>query len=115
MGIHPKYVDQFTELKNRVTFHLVGHTLECRNEFDFIFLVSRRAGSTYTPSKIFSFFLWPENVYQNVLPTNFISTDVNRFMICLGKVKVKAIPLQARTSPEGSRSLRFPDFKTFGT
>ena len=31
------------------------------------------------------------------------------------KVKGKAIPLQAWTSPEGSRRLRFPDFKTFGT
>jgi len=28
---------------------------------------------------------------------------------------VKAIPLQAWTGPEGSRRLRFPDFKTFGT
>ena len=27
----------------------------------------------------------------------------------------KAIPLQARTGPEGSMSLRLPDFKTFGT
>jgi hypothetical protein len=26
-----------------------------------------------------------------------------------------AIPLQAWTSPEGSRSLRLPDFKTIGT
>jgi len=29
--------------------------------------------------------------------------------------KGKAIPLQAWTDPEGSRSLRFPDFKTIGT
>jgi hypothetical protein len=27
----------------------------------------------------------------------------------------KAIPLQALTGPDGSRSLRLPDFKTFGT
>jgi len=27
----------------------------------------------------------------------------------------KAIPLQAWTGPEGSRRLRLPDFKTFGT
>ena len=27
----------------------------------------------------------------------------------------KAIPLQAWTGPEGSRSLRLPDFKTVGT
>jgi hypothetical protein len=29
--------------------------------------------------------------------------------------KVKAIPLQALTGPEGSRRLRLPDFKTIGT
>jgi hypothetical protein len=29
--------------------------------------------------------------------------------------KRKAIPLQALTDPEGSRSLRLPDFKTIGT
>ena len=32
-----------------------------------------------------------------------------------GKGKGKAIPLQAETGPEGSRRLRFPDFKTIGT
>jgi hypothetical protein len=31
------------------------------------------------------------------------------------KAKGKAIPLQALTGPEGSRRLRLPDFKTFGT
>jgi hypothetical protein len=31
------------------------------------------------------------------------------------KVKGKAIPLQAWTGPEGSRSLRLQDFKTIGT
>jgi hypothetical protein len=31
------------------------------------------------------------------------------------KVKVKAIPLQAWTDPEGSRSLRLPDFEIVGT
>ena len=30
-------------------------------------------------------------------------------------VKGKAIPLQAWTGPEGSRSLRLPEFKTVGT
>jgi hypothetical protein len=29
--------------------------------------------------------------------------------------KGKAIPLQAWTSPEGSRRLRLPDFKTIGS
>jgi hypothetical protein len=31
------------------------------------------------------------------------------------KINGKAIPLQAWTGPEGSRRLRFPDFKTIGT
>ena len=31
------------------------------------------------------------------------------------KGKGKAIPLQAWTGPDGSRRLRFPDFKTIGT
>jgi len=31
------------------------------------------------------------------------------------KLKVKAIPLQAWTGPEGSRRLRLPDFKTVST
>ena len=30
-------------------------------------------------------------------------------------VKGKAIPLQAWTGPDGSRRMRFPDFKTIGT
>jgi len=29
--------------------------------------------------------------------------------------KGKAIPLQAWTGPEGSRTMRLPDFKTIGT
>jgi len=33
----------------------------------------------------------------------------------IGKGKGRAIPLQAWTDPEGSRRLRLPDFKTFGT
>jgi len=33
----------------------------------------------------------------------------------IGKDKGKPIPLQAWTGPEGSGSLRLPDFKTVGT
>jgi len=36
-------------------------------------------------------------------------------LLNVGKGKGKAIPLQAWTDPEGSRRLRFPDFKTVGT
>jgi hypothetical protein len=35
--------------------------------------------------------------------------------LALTIVKVNAIPSQALTSLEGSRRLRFPDFKTIGT
>jgi len=38
-----------------------------------------------------------------------------RSVIWALKKKGKAIPLQAWTGPEGSRRLRFPDFKTIGT
>jgi hypothetical protein len=38
-----------------------------------------------------------------------------RIYIYIGKGKGKAIPLQAWTGPEGSRTLRLPDFKTIGT
>jgi len=31
------------------------------------------------------------------------------------QIKGKSIPLQAETGPEGSRRLRFPDFKAIGT
>jgi hypothetical protein len=37
---------------------------------------------------------------------------VNRFFV---ESKGNAIPLQAWTGPEGSRSLRLPDFGTVGT
>jgi hypothetical protein len=33
----------------------------------------------------------------------------------VASIRCKAIPLQAWTGPEGSRSLRPPDFKTVGT
>jgi hypothetical protein len=42
-------------------------------------------------------------------------STVNIIVICEGKGKGKAIPLQAWTGPEGSSRLRLPDFKTVGT
>jgi hypothetical protein len=43
------------------------------------------------------------------------ATVERRFTSIQGKGKGKAIPLQALTGPEGSRTLRLPDFKTIGT
>jgi hypothetical protein len=37
------------------------------------------------------------------------------YCTCSAQGKGKAIPLQAWTGSEGSRRLRFPDFKTVGT
>jgi len=39
----------------------------------------------------------------------------NSFVIRYGKGKGKAIPLQVWTGPEGSRKMRFPDFKQIDT
>ena len=46
-------------------------------------------------------------------PRTWVSEASTLTLHC--KVKVKAIQLQAWTGPEGSRSLRFPDFKTIDT
>jgi hypothetical protein len=45
---------------------------------------------------------------------NLASTMEVIFGLC-GKGKGNAIPLQSRTGPQGSRRLRLPDLKTFGT
>jgi len=41
--------------------------------------------------------------------------DKHRQTLNIQRVKGKAIPLQAWTGPEGSKSLRLPDFKTIST
>jgi hypothetical protein len=56
---------------------------------------------------------------------NIESNDKHRSTLCdnliiiqrfpIKRHKVKAIPLEAWTGPEGSRRLRLPDFKTIGT
>jgi hypothetical protein len=47
----------------------------------------------------------------------FLNLDVVRLNLSftINKCKGKAIPLPAWTGPEGSRSLKLPDFKTIGT
>jgi len=42
-------------------------------------------------------------------------TVINTKVLSKEKLKGKTIPLQAFTGPEGSRRLRFPDFKTIAT
>ena len=48
------------------------------------------------------------SIYKNV--SNISASDIGRSVY-----KGKADPLQVWTDPEGSRSLRLPDFKTVGT
>jgi len=45
----------------------------------------------------------------------FIFQIIYKTQNVIGKGKGKATPLQAWTSPEVSRRLRLPDFKTIGT
>jgi len=49
------------------------------------------------------------NSYKHINKCNYFYTFYK------GKGKGKAIPLQAWTSPKGSRRLRLPEFKTVGT
>jgi len=44
-----------------------------------------------------------------------LNRDAGKLKVVKGKGKGKETPLQAWTGPEGSRRLRFPDFKTMGT
>ena len=46
---------------------------------------------------------------------SYRSTVQTKFLLVSMLIKLEAIPLQASTGPEGSRRLRFPDFKTVGT
>ena len=46
--------------------------------------------------------------------TAYLVSSTNDSLLRFGK-KVKAIPLQAWTGPEGSRRMMFPDIKTIGT
>jgi hypothetical protein len=50
-----------------------------------------------------------------LLLTKLSQVTVLHYFIIAVIVKGKAIPLQALTGPEGSRSLRLTDFKTIGT
>jgi hypothetical protein len=54
----------------------------------------------------------PKPLIQHLLVEDMCKTILNAIW---GLNKHKAIPLHAMTGPEGSRSLRLPDFKTTGT
>jgi hypothetical protein len=56
----------------------------------------------------------PSSPFQPCYYSNHTIPALSNTM-CEYKGKGKAIPLQALTGPEGSRRLRFPDFKTIGT
>ena len=55
----------------------------------------------------------PQRTYENCADSWF--TMHIKLASLKGKGKGKAIPLQARTGPEGSRRMRIPDFKTVST
>jgi len=52
--------------------------------------------------------------YDVALQGNRLPTFPDNAVVVSSTVKGKAIPLQAWTGPEGSRSLRLPDLKRIG-
>jgi len=56
-----------------------------------------------------------KHCHSKKYPERYYHKCVKVFMYSKGKGKGKAIPLQAWTGPEGSRRMRFLDFKTIGT
>jgi hypothetical protein len=61
--------------------------------------------------------MWEEREYFTglLVEINLDHNGILRYSSSLLRtVKGTAVPLQAWTGPEGSRSLRFPDFKTVG-
>jgi hypothetical protein len=56
-----------------------------------------------------------KHCHSKKYPARYYHKCMKVFRYSKGKDKGKAIPLQAWTGPEGSRRMRFPDFKTIGT
>jgi hypothetical protein len=55
----------------------------------------------------------PILIFKINMTSKFVTFEA--FVTRLGNKKGKSIPLQTWTGPEGSRSLRLPDFKTIDT
>jgi hypothetical protein len=56
-----------------------------------------------------------DHEYFQVLSRSTLAQHLTADATNLRLIKIKAIPLQAWTGPEGSRRLKLPDFKTIGT
>jgi hypothetical protein len=54
------------------------------------------------------------SAYKIQMPVNYPEESTQQEYVKIIK-ECKAIPLQAWTGPEDSRTLRLPDFKTIGT
>jgi len=52
--------------------------------------------------------------YMCVVYRNVKSIQISKSSLNAKVTKGKAVPLQAWTGPQGSRQLRFPDFRTVG-
>jgi len=59
--------------------------------------------------------MWKETLDRTMCLSGRITGSHDITQDSLYVYKGKAIPLQAWSGPEGSRSLRLPDFKTIGT
>jgi hypothetical protein len=58
------------------------------------------------------------NFYENIVRSKLVELVIDWCQIVVStkvKKRGKAIPVQAWIGAEGSRSLRLPDFMTFGT
>jgi len=71
----------------------------------YVFLIIR-------PPWYMSVFLY---VHLVILPLLTDTNKVKMLIFCINSDKVTAIPIQVWTDPEGSRKLKFPDFKTVST
>jgi len=90
----------------------------CHHKYKFIlYLVLLTYFSIMASRKSFRFqlkkeFKTRESKTPTVVEESGRSSPTCLQSFCKGKGKIKSVPLQAWTGPEGSRKLRFPDFVT---